>query len=102
MKLNEELLKRQNVSKESEAELEILYDNLYNLLTYPKDYDDPVAQIEELEFEAQRLWNLPQDRNYHRYWKAIDGCRCPVSDNEDPMYFGRRITVEDCPWHWSK
>lgn len=102
MQLNAELLKKQNVSKESEAELELIYEKLSHVLAYPEEYEDPVAYIEELELKLQELWNFPQDTRYHRYWKAIKGCECCWMDNEDPMYFGRRIINQSCPFHGGK
>ena len=101
-KLNADLLKKQNVSEESELLLEELYESLSHILAYPEEYEDPVKLIEGLELKLQFLWGFPQDTRYHRYWKYIKGCTCPKVDNEDPMYFGRRITVGDCKWHWRK
>ncbi len=100
MTLNKALLLKQGVTAADEAELELLYEKLSHVIAYPEEYEDPVAYIEELELSMQKLWKFPQDRNYHRYWKYIKGCRCPRQDNEDPMYFGRRIVVSDCSWHW--
>jgi hypothetical protein len=100
MKLNEALLKKQCVTEDEEFGLLNAYAELKDLLENPELYENPVQMIEELEFELQELWHFPQDRNYHRYWKRIKGCCCPSHDNEDPMYFGRRITVSDCPYHW--
>jgi hypothetical protein len=101
VKLNEALLKKQGINKETEALLEDEYNFLSSVLADPELYTDPVAEVEKREYNLQRLWGFPQDRNYHRYWKHIKGCTCPKRDNEDPMYFGRRITVSDCPWHGS-
>lgn len=102
MKLNAELLKKQGVIEDEEYGLLNAYAELKDILENPELYENPVQVIEELEFELQELWHFPQDKTYHRYWKYIKGCTCPRMDNEDPMYFGRRITVGDCPWHWRK
>lgn len=102
MKLNADLLIKQNVSKQSEIELELLYSDLGHVLAHPEEYEDPVKYIEDLELKLQAIWNFPQDVRYHRYWKAIKGCACPFTDNEDPMFFGRRIINQECPWHGVK
>lgn len=99
MKLNDELLLKQGVTGDEEMGLLNAYAELDDLLENPELYEDPVQMIEELEFELQELWHFPLDSNYHRYWKHIKGCTCSKVDNEDPMYFGRRVINADCIWH---
>lgn len=57
------------------------------------------AELEELEFEMQAYWHFKHDRNHHTWWLFVPHCRCPKMDNQDPMYFGRRIILSGCPVH---
>lgn len=97
--LNQELLLRQGVTEDEEYRLLNAHAELKDILENPELYETPVQMIEDIEFEMQELWHFNQDRNYHRYWKYIKDCTCPKMDNEDRMYFGRRIISRDCKWH---
>lgn len=56
--------------------------------------------LENLEFNMQRLWGIPTDPNYHTWWLYPTQCRCPKMDNRDPMFFGAgKIISGDCPIH---
>lgn len=57
------------------------------------------SELEELEFELQAYWHFEPDRNHHTWWLFVPHCRCPKMDNQDPMYFGRRIILSGCPVH---
>lgn len=57
------------------------------------------VEIEELEYEMQAHWHFDRDPDYHTWWLMVPKCRCPKMDNRDPMYFGRRIILGDCPVH---
>lgn len=99
MTLNSQLLLKQGVTEDEEEGLLNAYAELKDILENPELYENPVELIEELELEIQELWHFNLDRNYHRYWKYIKDCTCPKMDNEDRMYFGRRIINKSCKWH---
>jgi hypothetical protein len=99
MTLNQALLLKQGVTEDEEMGLLNAYAELRDILENPEQYENPVQMIEDLEMELQELWHFDIDRRYHRYWKYIKDCCCPRQDNEDWMYFGRRIISVDCPWH---
>lgn len=106
MKLNEDLIKKQNVTEVQKFELL----NLYKVLTdkIEKSYNEIsldkikeiATEIEDIEFKLQENWNFSKDSNYHRYWLDINHCSCPKMDNLDFMYFGRgKIINTNCLIH---
>lgn len=106
VKLNEKLLEKQGVSAEATSELLKVYERLDEVLTSSYQTGDIptlkkiAEEIEQIEFELQRLWNFPQDANYHSYWFRINRCTCPRHDNVDPMFFGGgKIIMGNCPIH---
>lgn len=58
--------------------------------------------VECIEYELQGYWHFKQDRDFHTFWFKMPHCSCPKMDNADSMYFGRRITVQGCPFHWTE
>jgi len=78
MALNQRLIEEQNVSKEQEAriiKLHVRIKKLFELAENNLDNYDVlinIAQdIEEIEFELQKNWNFPEDRNMHTWWVRI-------------------------------
>lgn len=102
--LNPVLANRNKVSDENLAALRlshIVREKLFNMARKTKDSRKLKAfaeLFEELEFEQQRLWGFPQDRNFHR-WFDLPGCTCPKMDNEDAYSTDRRIVMHSCPAH---
>lgn len=104
-RLNQKLVARNNVSYTSQIQLCERYDELDALLEISKlegltraDYDIISERVTELEFELQRLWGFPQDKEFHRYWLNIGSCSCPKMDNMDRLGYGRIINL-GCPVH---
>ena len=101
--LNQALVERQNISGETQEAIKLVTARLRQILERPFHYSgDPavvVSIIEGMEYTLQNLWNFPMDRDYHRYWHEVKGCTCPSMDNNDPIYFGQRITRQGCPFH---
>lgn len=58
-----------------------------------------LAELEFAEYELQKAWNFPQDKNYHSYQWSLQGCTCPKMDNKDAVGTGIKYTRKDCPWH---
>lgn len=106
MKLNEELIKKQNVTEEQKFELLNLYKELiskieesYNEISLDK-IKEIAKEVEDIEFKLQENWNFSKDINYHRYWLDVNHCSCPKMDNLDFMYFGRgKIINSNCLIH---
>lgn len=103
--LNKNLIARNNVPYSSQLQLCELYDKLEALLLSSKDelltradYDVISEQVTELEFELQRLWNFPQDKEFHKYWLSVGHCSCPPLDNLERLGYGRIINL-NCPIH---
>lgn len=97
--INMALAAQQGLTKDDHAKLHRLYHALDHLLTNPEYYDDPVKQIEKVEYKLQEVWKFPQDARYHTHWVKIKGCTCPKMDNKN--YFGSDICLvsQKCPWH---
>lgn len=103
--LNQNLVARNNVSYEAQQQLCELYDGLDALLETSKlegltraDYDVISDKITVLEFELQRLWGFPQDKEFHRYWLSVGHCKCGAIDNLERLGYGRIINL-GCPVH---
>lgn len=103
--LNQNLVARNNVSYEAQLQLCGLYDKLEALLLSSKgelltraDYDIISDKVTELEFELQRLWGFPQDKEFHKYWLSVGHCECPPLDNLERLGHGRIINL-GCPVH---
>ena len=104
-RLNQNLVARNNVSYTSQIQLCKLYDELDALLETSKlegltraDYDIVSDKVTELEFELQRLWGFPQDKEFHRYWLSVGHCKCGAIDNLERLGYGRIINL-GCPIH---
>ena len=63
-----------------------------------KDLKEFAFQFECLEYEQQKLWGFPQDRNFH-CWYDVPKCSCPKMDNADNKGSEYRIISADCPIH---
>ena len=103
--LNQNLVARNNVSYEAQIQLCELYDKLEALLLSSKgelltraDYNIISDKITELEFELQKLWGFPQDKEFHRYWLSVGHCKCGAIDNLERLGYGRIINL-GCPVH---
>ena len=103
--LNQKLVARNGVSIEAQIQLCELYDELDALLETSKlealiraDYDIISEQVTELEFELQKLWGFPQDKEFHKYWLSVGHCECPPLDNLERLGYGRIINL-GCPVH---
>ena len=100
--LNRELVKKQNLSAEDVAALEKLHEWLDDVVSNPRNYTYPVALIEEIEFQMQRLWKFEENITMHTHWLRIKGCTCPRLDNMERRGTPYRVTMGDCPWHGFK
>lgn len=96
--LNKTLLEKNNVDEDAQALLMKTYEKIDDLLLNPEQYENPVEQIEGIEYKLQKLWNFPLDRSWHKYWYQIKGCQCPHLDNMERFGYGRVINGE-CKWH---
>ena len=104
--LNKNLLKKQNINPETEAGLQATHAMLELILDNPElvGIDSASEVVRGLEFALQKLWNFPQNENFHRYQFMIKGCVCPMLDNEDMFQFGLpyRYYNMECPVHSAK
>ncbi|WP_278939241.1 hypothetical protein [Pseudomonas helleri] len=97
---NYEFAKQRGVTDEELQQMERIYDALFLVLEKPEDVSDPVALIEEMEYQLQGLWKFSQTRDYHSYWIRIKGCTCPYEDNF--ITPGVRVINTTCKWHGSE
>ena len=103
IKLNESLLKKQQINEETELGIKAVHTMLGLVLDSPElvGIDSASETLRGLEFALQKLWNFPQNENYHRYQFVINGCDCPKLDNEDMFLAGRldRYYNMECKIH---
>lgn len=104
--LNSSLVLRQGVTRDELQELKKLHREKNEIFEDMRSTDDSVelkkfaARVEEIEFEMQKNWHFPQDRNFHEWYK-VPKCKCPTMDNQDCRGTSRRIIFADCPVHGS-
>jgi len=104
--LNSRLAKIQCVSEEQIRNLKYLHYEKYKLFEQCKVQTDVnllrmlAAMLELIEYELQRNWNFPLNKNFHKFWN-IPGCSCPKMDNEDAFPTGYYVHSDSCLIHSS-
>lgn len=102
--LNFHLAVRQGLTKEKVLELVKLHhmkDALYKRMRRsckPETLRIMAAEVVEIFLEQQKLWNFPQDPNFHD-WYEMPKCECPKMDNRDLKGTKYRIFSGKCPIH---
>ena len=86
-----DLIKMQHVRK-----LEIF--DLMQVEISPKVLKELATKVTRIEFELQKLWGFPLDKNYHRFWE-VPACICPAMDNYDRYPTGYYVINSSCPVH---
>lgn len=99
MAINMVLAEFQGLTETDHKHLQVLYNNLDALMTSPEDFSDPVGMIEVIEYNLQKVWKFPQNKDFHKYWFRIKGCTCPKSDNRTYIGTEYRLMNTNCPWH---
>lgn len=105
MVYNQDLIKRQGLVEEDIKELDKTYETLKNLFLQAQEATDSkqlaviAMQVEQVEFELQRIWKFEQNDAMHTYWCQIPHCECPIMDNRDLFGTGKRIYSASCPVH---
>jgi hypothetical protein len=107
--LNQNLIAKQGVSEENQDRLCELYDELEDLIELGNinpnimEVRKVAEDIEQLEFELQRLWGFTESQMHHRYWDVLDKCLCKRHRMDNAERWGHsRIISMDCPLHGSK
>lgn len=91
--------------EDDQAAIRVLAKRLDMFLKRPLMYtseENVAAIVEGFEYVLQSVLKLPMDRNYHKYWYAVNGCKCPKLDNQDRWGTPYRVISSDCPYHSSK
>jgi len=93
--------------EDDQAAIRVLAKRLSMFLKRPLMYtseDNVAAIVEGLEYSMQLVLHLPLDRNYHKYWYMVDGCKCIAHkmDNQDRWGTPYRVIAVDCPYHGDK
>lgn len=103
-KINSILFEKRNLTDETLEEMKIKYFEKVVLFDQMRKTDDTsvlkecAEKITQVDFELQRLWGFPQDKNFHD-WYYVPKCTCPKLDNADNKGTEFRITNQDCPVH---
>ena len=101
--LNYTLIKKQKIQSNL-SKLKIVYQTKYDIYENIKSETNPTilkSYAEDLtlcEYELQKLWKLPLDIKFHRYWETPK-CTCPKIDNQDQYPHGYYLTQINCPLH---
>ena len=104
--LNAKLAEKQNITDAELFALKRLHHRklaifeLAEMTVLPNELRHIAQDLEKIEFEMQKNWHLPQDRNFHE-WYLLPKCTCPKMDNQERRGTEYRITNEDCPCHGS-
>ena len=103
-KLNEDLVRKQKISKEDEKDLHILYAlkdvelERMELMTDSKMLREKSHLLRTLEFRIQKAWKFERNPSFHRFWLEPH-CTCPKMDNEDRWGTSHTIIDNECPCH---
>ena len=102
--LNSSLVLRQGLDVSELRNLKALHAEKLKYFDLMRETDDReklreyAHEVECIEFEMQKAWHFPQDRNFHE-WYRVPKCTCPNMDNADWRGTDRRIISLDCPVH---
>lgn len=62
-------------------------------------FRDIAESITSVEFQLQKAWKFPLDKNYHTYFLKLPGCTCPKLDNSDNIGTSTRYIRDSCVYH---
>ena len=102
--LNSSLILKQGLDVSELRQLKALHAEKLKYFDMMRETDDReklreyAHEVECIEFEMQKAWRFPQDRNFHE-WYRVPKCTCPNMDNADWRGTDRRIISLDCPVH---
>jgi len=102
--INQNLVNRQKVSDEDVkriVKLQTIRKYFYDFIELSDDKEE-IRRLDriitQIEFQLQKLWGFPQDRNYHR-WFDVPKCSCPKWDNVDSLGSEFKIINPNCQLH---
>lgn len=92
---------------DDQAAIRVLAKRLDMFLKRPLMYtseENVASVVEGFEYVLQSILKLPMDRNYHKYWYMVSGCKCIAHklDNQDRWGTPYRVINADCPYHSDK
>ena len=102
--LNSSLILKQGLDVSELRQLKALHAEKLKYFDMMRGTDDReklreyAHEVECIEFEMQKAWHFPQDRNFHE-WYRVPKCTCPNMDNADWRGTDRRIISLDCSVH---
>lgn len=101
--LNKHLLDRQNCWLNLEDLIKTHKEKLdiFDLMDKTDDRNELrelAGQVQDKEFELQRLWKFSIDAKFHE-WYLVPKCTCPKMDNADARGTKYSIFSSDCPIH---
>lgn len=104
--LNERLVNKQNISQ---VEIDALKTShqlkhyIFKKAESCKQNETTLKMLakmfETLEFEQQKLWHFPLDKNFHHFFE-LPGCTCPKSDNLNVCGTLLKYISHTCPIHY--
>ena len=102
--INQNLVNRQKVSAEDVkkiVKLQTIRKYFYDFIELSNDKEE-IRRLDkiitQIEFQLQKLWGFPQNRNFHR-WFDVPKCSCPKWDNADSLGSDFRIINHSCILH---
>ena len=99
VRLNRQLLKKQNIDDATERELLLTHKELYEIKQNPEKYKNVLELVTDLEYRLQELWRFPKDSKFHTHQFEIKTCKCPWMDNLERAGSGMFIYNQQCPIH---
>lgn len=103
--LNNELIKRQQLSKSDVlklAELHLQKETIFDAVKRNKIEDINInyvlTELRRIEYSMQTLWRFSADGKYHLTQFYLDKCTCPYLDNKDSNGHHKYFNT-GCPFH---
>lgn len=104
IKLNKNLICRQNLTNVEVRHIEKLHDARLDILEQMLTETDPDKLVNLAlmhrcnQFSLQKAWKFPLNADFHD-WYEVPGCTCPKMDNQDMKGTPYHIYSGDCKIH---
>ena len=97
--LNNKLAETKKLSVATLKEIKHLHSVADSIIENPSQCENPLKELEGIEYKLQELWGFPLDKNYHHYSFKLKDCTCPLSDNMSLLGSGMFRKSTDCKYH---
>ena len=99
MEINNKLVRKKMLSADTVGLIKQLHSVADCIINNPEKCENPLKELEDIEYKLQELWGFPLDKNYHHYSFKLKDCTCPLSDNMSLLGSGMFWKSTNCKYH---